>query len=230
MYEFQTINSNLGIQFCLNHKLESNPSSHLQKFTVNVIFGNKNLTPQLLYSKYKNLNLQFLNQQHSTILGDPKNIPDICDGLTWIEPKYSAVIRTADCLPLIAYDHDAQQFTNLHCGRKGLVNGILNSFLKTCDPNHFFSFFIGPHIETYEIGLELYNILNADKIFGLTVIEGKYYFSLADFTKKFIASNFKKFNLYETHINTLLDPTYWSYRSDKMAPARNLSFAYIEEL
>jgi hypothetical protein len=215
MYTFQTINSDFGI--------------HYKSENISVVFGHQKLNPNNLKELFKNIEFKFLNQKHSTTICSNDNVLDVCDGLQWNQPNYSGVIRTADCLPLIVIDHTELQFFNLHCGRKGLVDGILDNLLKLTNTDHTFSFFIGPHIETYEIGLDLYNELKSKNINSLTVVHDKYFFSLADFTKKFISAHFTNYKLYEANVNTLLDPMYWSYRADKSTPERNLSFAYTEE-
>ena len=140
-----------------------------------------------------------------------------------------SVIRTADCLPLIAIDHNQSKITNLHCGRKGLIDGILNTFVQVSDTSSPHSFFIGPHIETYEIGKELYLELKSKKISNLFTLQDKYYFSLAGLTKEFIKNHFKHYKIHETLINTLTDNSYWSYRRDKGTIDRNLSYVYIKE-
>lgn len=215
MYTFQTIKSDLGIYF--------------KSKNISVIFGHKKLTPQNLNENFKNIEFQFLNQKHTTIICSHDNLLDACDGLQWDQFNFSGVVRTADCLPLIVFDQTNLQLINLHCGRKGLVDGILDNLLELTEPDHTFSFFIGPHIETYEIGQDLYQELQSKNINSLSHIQNKYYFSLSDFTKNFITTHYTNHKIYETNINTLLNPMYWSYRANQSTPERNLSFAYIEE-
>lgn len=216
MYRFQTIETELGPQF----KFEN----------LTVHFGNKQLTKSILQEQFPFLQTQYLNQKHSTIIAKYPDNLDVADGYTWNQTNFSAVIRTADCLPLIAFNHQTKQLTNLHCGRVGLVDGILQNFYQLTNPRQFHSFFIGPHIETYEIGYELFKSLENKSVPHLFSENNKYYFSLAEFTKNFINLNFSSKNVYEVHINTLSDDSYWSYRADKNTPDRNFSFAFIEDL
>lgn len=194
---------------------------------IKVIFGNKNLSlekAQILYPKVEFIRI---NQKHTTTISTDNCFLDISDGHQWSKKNHTCVIRTADCLPLIAINHNLDQITNLHCGRQGLVDGILNEFLKISDTNANYSFFIGPHIETYEIGEDLYNSLKVNFAKHLYIENNKYYFSLSSYTKDFLVNHFKSYKIYECNINTYTDRDYWSYRVDKSTPFRNINFAFL---
>jgi copper oxidase (laccase) domain-containing protein len=215
MYKFQTTNTELGISY--------------KSKNINIFFGNKNLTLDKLNAHNIDVEKKFINQKHSTIIGVYPSNEEISDGYQWNQNKYAAIIRTADCLPLICVDHLNHRITNIHCGRVGLTDGILNEFLKIADTNSEFSFFIGPHIETYEIGKDLYLDLESKGIGPLNSINNKYFFSLAGFVSEFIKNNFKNFQIYQCNINTFTDNSYWSYRKDKGTISRNLSYAFFGE-
>lgn len=215
MYPFQSKEDSQGLSFSFEN--------------YHVYFGNKNLKPEDLGNKHPSVQIQYVKQTHSTIIARYPEVKDECDGYQWDKTHFAAIIRTADCLPLIAIDHNSGQISNLHCGRVGLVNGILNEFIKNSDVNNTHSFFIGPHIMTYEIGPDLYQQLHDQGISDLEVIDGKYYFSLAKFTKIILEKHFKKSKIYECNINTLTNTSYWSYRLDKGTNNRNLSYAYKED-
>lgn len=216
MYEFQNRETSEGI--------------HFYHQNLNVFFGNKFHKPENLTVQYPQIKFQFINQTHSTHLTSYPKVLKECDGYQWSEKNFSTIIRTADCLPLIAIDHSLQKISNLHCGRVGLVNGILNTFIENSHTDHYHSFFIGPHITTYEIGYDLFEDLKRKNIEGLEVINNdKYLFSLAQFTKNYLKQKFSSFKIYECNINTLTNDSFWSYRRDKGTIHRNLSYAYIEE-
>ncbi len=196
---------------------------------MHVYFGNKKFDSNELVGKHSHLELQFLNQQHTTNIDIEPKISEASDGYQWIKPNKAVIIKTADCLPLIVLDHTDRVITNLHCGRVGLVDGILLKFLKITNPHNSFSFFIGPHIQTYEIGRNLYLQFKEIGLDCLYTKEQSYYFSLQNFTKKFISENFKIYKIYEADINTFSNNLYWSYRKDKETKYRNFNFAYFEE-
>lgn len=193
----------------------------------NVIFGNKKLTEQKVKELFPYIEYISLNQKHSTNISKESQFLEISDGHQWSKTNFACGIRTADCLPLIAINHSLNQITNLHCGRKGLIDGILSEFLKISDVNSTFSFFIGPHIETYEIGQDLYEELKTRFKKYLKKENEKYYFSLSLMTKDFIVTNFKSSTIYECKIDTYINNNYWSYRKDKLTSFRNLSFAFM---
>lgn len=196
---------------------------------MHVFFGNKKLGLNNLETKYSEMETLFLNQKHTTQIDIEPSISVSSDGYQWRKPQCMIVIRTADCLPLVAINQTKKVITNLHCGRVGLTDGILSEFLKLNNPEDDFSFFIGPHIQTYEIGYDLFKKLRNKGIGNLMVHNECYYFSLQNFTKDFIKKNFKSYEIYETNINTLDNDLYWSYRRDKETNSRNFNFAYFED-
>lgn len=195
---------------------------------VKVVFGNSKLEPNLLSANWPNINFIQLNQVHSTIITQQFVPNEPSDGHQWDDTNLAVIIKTADCVPLITYDHTSGTLTNIHCGRKGLVDGILNSFLKISSPDSEHSFFIGPHIETYEIGKDMSKDLGKYGVKGLYQKDGKHFLSLSELIKNFIANNFKHNRIYSCSINTLIDDKYWSYRRNSQTKSRNFSFACIE--
>ncbi len=193
---------------------------------IKIAFGSKALTQEKLSSLYPNVHFFNINQKHTTLISNENALLPEADGHQWIQPNTSCLIRTADCLPLIAYDHNTSQITNLHCGRKGLVDGILDQFLKITNTNSNYSFFIGPHIQTYEIGLDMYNELKDDFSDHILLKDQKYYFSLSSLVKDFLVKHFKSYKIYECGIDTFVDDNYWSYRADNKTLLRNINFAF----
>ncbi len=192
-----------------------------------VVFGNKNLSEEKAEVLYPNVRFTKINQKHTIMISNEDHPLELSDGHQWTKKNSTCIIRTADCLPLIAINHDLDQITNLHCGRQGLVDGILSEFLKVADINADYSFFIGPHIETYEIGQDLFDSLKLKFSNHLYIKNDKYYFSLSSYTKEFLVNHFKSYKIYECNINTFTDKNYWSYRVDKLTPNRNINFAFL---
>lgn len=196
-----------------------------------VAFGNKNLGPDQLQNLllHHDVRLNAMNQQHTTQISALPIDGQPCDGIFTNKSLEALVVRTADCLPLLAINED--RIFALHCGRKGLIDGIIQNLKKNADdykPN--WTFFIGPHItpENYEIGTELTEEIRQKypKTEALVQISGKSCFSLKTFTLEQLAAEFTSATLLELDIDTFSDENYYSYRRDNKTPERNYSFIW----
>ena len=75
------------------------------------------------------------------------------------------VILTADCLPILVSSQEGDLIGSIHCGWKGLLNGIIDIFFKNFfrklnelkKPSRYVYVWLGPCInqEFYAVGLEL---------------------------------------------------------------------------
>lgn len=204
---------------------------HLQ-----ALFGNKFLTPESLLELADNLkiNLHYMKQVHSPDVHLAPTTAE-CDGLFTLKENEALVVKTADCLPLmIAGKIDAQGSNTLvaalHCGRKGLLDGIIQNFFKL-HPNFApQTFLIGPHIHdvSYEIGAELHQTIKKEHPLtdALKILDNKFCFSLKDFTKEILFKHFPQAQIFELEIDTMVDQNYNSYRRDAHTSARNLSLIW----
>lgn len=86
------------------------------------------------------------------------------DALITTEPGYCVCVSTADCVPLLIYDHKHQAVAAVHAGWRGTVDGILaktllvmNQTLGTVGGDVLIA--IGPSIsvESFEVGQEVYD-------------------------------------------------------------------------
>jgi len=68
------------------------------------------------------------------------------DGIWTRNPQFLLGIRTADCAPVAAWD--AEKFGVVHAGWQGLVDGIVENFLKNFDDPHVW---VGPLLPIFEI-------------------------------------------------------------------------------
>ena len=76
----------------------------------------------------------WLNQVHSTEtieFAETIFAPLTADGCFSNRPQQVCVVMTADCLPVLLTDSEGSFVAAIHCGWKGMANGILEKFLKT---------------------------------------------------------------------------------------------------
>lgn len=71
--------------------------------------------------------VQWLQQTHSTqiVCTDPSGAVPEADGVLLEQPGQSAVVLTADCLPVVLCREDGSAATVIHAGWRGLAAGIL---------------------------------------------------------------------------------------------------------
>lgn len=189
-------------------------------------FYNKNIQLLNLKQKYPDIAILSINQKHTTLIAKDNHNLEICDGYSTLKSLTAVAIRTADCLPLIAIDLEEKKISSLHCGRKGLVDGILKSFKEISQPDHPHVFFIGPHIRFYEVGEEIYSEYKTKNFNGLYTEGKKFFFSLKVFTEDYLRTHFKRIKIYDCNVDTYKDNNYWSYRKDNKTSLRNLSLGF----
>lgn len=213
-------NQNLG--FILEHS----------KFT-NIIFGNKYLSAHELeyLSQTFNFKPYTLNQKHTTKVVARQDLIDtnlVCDGVITSFTQEALVIRTADCLPLIAVSDTS--VAALHCGRKGLLDGIIKSLAHQASHVSYTHFYIGPHIhfQNYEIGKDLFTEIQNSfpQTQALKVFNHKFCFCLKTFATEHILTHFPLAQIFELEIDTYTDQNYNSYRRDQKTLERNLSLVW----
>ena len=159
-----------------------------RKMTNNLSLNNNNKKYVLDNRKYlkKKLAIRkiiFANQTHSTKIIEHYKNPFALQGDGMIlKSKIGYCVTTADCLPILFCSTDGNYFGGIHCGRRGLINGIIENLLEIIKDKGEFMFLFCPSIcaEHYEVD---------ENIFFL--IKSKYHFY-----KKIIKKNqFGKFNL-----------------------------------
>jgi len=100
---------------------------------------------------------QYLEQIHSNIC---LQVPsDVCVGDAVVTQDKGVVcaVMTADCLPIFACDTLATQVGVAHAGWKGIVNGVIESFIDSFESKNLLVHF-GPAISpaAFEVGEEVY--------------------------------------------------------------------------
>jgi len=114
---------------------------------------------ELLISKY-NLPSEpkWLEQTHSDICLDFSTPDCVGDATVTKEKNKVCAVLTADCLPIFASDQSGTQVGVAHAGWKGVVGGVIESFIAKFDASDLVIHF-GPAIsqECFEVGKDVYD-------------------------------------------------------------------------
>ncbi len=114
---------------------------------------------QLADSLGLNNELIWLEQVHSTccvVVEEDDN--RVADAAITRSPNYSLAIMTADCLPIVLCNKAGTEIAAIHCGWRGLVNGIIeNTLAKMQSKGEQLMAWLGPAIcpKCFEIGEEV---------------------------------------------------------------------------
>lgn len=98
------------------------------------------------------------NQTHSVLVnGHDVSEKDEFDGFITKKKNHAFAIKTADCIPLILWDQNKELLCGLHCGWKGLKQGIIGRILQENNHKNLTDAYIGPHIseEHFEVKQDL---------------------------------------------------------------------------
>jgi polyphenol oxidase len=121
-----------------------------------------NLSNQpVCFSFSKNLpeNAHFLQQTHSTTLvqagehTSPTASQRTCGDAIYTNSNFTIAIKTADCLPILAFDKNTHTVMAIHAGWKGLANSIVKKSLKKLHPQKTFVI-LGPCISKKKFSLK----------------------------------------------------------------------------
>jgi YfiH family protein len=164
------------------------------------------------------------------------------DGLIVKDNNIILGVLTADCMPILFADKEKKIVAAIHCGWKGLVDGIieitLESLLKNTSSLENILVAIGPCIQqdSYEVDTDFYtkivNKNNTASTFFKEKKDGKYLFNLPSYAKNILlkcgmlGKNIDVLN-YDTYKNEEL---FFSHRrsTHKNAPTRGLQISCIK--
>lgn len=169
-------------------KLPSNINFHITKrhhyhpikgkITNNLSLNNNNkvVLENRIYLK-KELNVKkiiYTNQTHSTRIIEHYQTPYALagDGMI-LTSKIGYCVTTADCLPILFCSTDGKYFGGIHCGRRGLLNGIIENLLEIIKNKGEFIFLFCPSIcaEHYEVDENIFFLIKSKYIFYKKIIK-----------------------------------------------------------
>ena len=182
----------------------------------------------------------FLNQVHSAVVHFIDEVPQRRlrgDAAVPRLPGLLLVIKTADCLPVVLVEEKKRVIAAVHCGWKGSSQGVLEKVVLGmkerygADPEAILAAF-GPCIggSCYEVGEDVHRAF-VESNFPASLFRpisgrgGKYLFDLSCANRlQLLRLGVKTENISSIDICTHCDPMYPSYRRDKDACGRMLTF------
>jgi YfiH family protein len=181
-----------------------------------------------------------LNQVHSDVVHFIDEVPQRRrqgDAAVTRLPGLLLVIKTADCLPVILVEEKKRLIAAVHCGWKGTSLRVLEKVVQgmkeryAADPAAILAAF-GPCISEgcYEVGRDVHRALtvsgfSASLFRPIAGCSGKYLFDLRSANRFQLQKlGVKAKNILSIDICTHCDPKYPSYRRDREATGRMLSF------
>jgi YfiH family protein len=184
--------------------------------------------------------LLFLKQVHSDVVHFIDEVPERRlrgDAAATRLPGLLLVIKTADCLPVVLVEEKKRVIAAVHCGWKGTSQRVLEKVVLGmkegygADPAAILAAF-GPCIggACYEVGEDVRRAFSdsdfpASLFRPITGRSGKYHFDLRSANRlQLLKLSVKAKNIFSLGICTHCDPKYPSYRRDRDATGRMLSF------
>lgn len=194
-----------------------------------VFFGKKNCELGRIQELFPKFHFRSVKQTHSNhfIQSIAASIDIEADAHWTTEKNVALLIRTADCMPILAFEHLSRKIAAIHAGWRGVANRItpltLNLF-ATMD------LFIGPHIlqKSFDVKVDAKTLLAAsipdlDPTSFVDVQSDSMKIDLEKIVIHQIGRNRLK-NIFSTNIDTKTNPDFHSYRRDQKNAGRNLSF------
>lgn len=207
---------------------------------VSIIFGNKKSDLDVFLNRFPKLRFQKIKQTHSDIVIEATDQIHKADGHFSSFRNIGLLISTADCLPVLIYCSQTKRIASVHAGWKGVANQIvlktLNRLITSGSSQKNFEFWIGPHIlqNSFEVQSDVLAQLE-DATYAAGKKEycfeknGKYYVNLERIVYSQIA-NVTNSNavIHTMDIDTKTTLEFWSFRREKEAAGRNLSFIALK--
>jgi len=173
------------------------------------------------------------NQVHETNIfqenSDPKKN---YDGFIEVKRKRAYGIRTADCIPLILWDKKLRTLVGLHCGWRGLANGIIKKAFIKNNSYKINQAFIGPHItkDYFEVKQDLIDYFKQKNINLEPFLHEKGNVKTLDI-KGICVHQIKQLNTYITVKNGFCsyekDDLFYSWRKNKEPTRRNITISWL---
>lgn len=145
------------------------------------------------------------------------------DGVITDQSDVMLVTKTADCVPILLWNQGEGFIAAIHCGWKGFMAGVLESFAERCRdkriPLENFSAFLGPHlrVEHFEVQQDFIDQVPEPKKVFLELRDGKTFYNLT----KGVVSTLHSFgiqNIEDCGIDTYGNADCFSYRHWSQQP------------
>lgn len=211
------------------NKSESEDGVSYQNNRLLVFFGKKNCDIQRIQTLFPHLEFRSVKQKHSDkfiqSFQDSSNTE--ADAHWTNEKNVALLIKTADCLPIMAYENSTSKIAAIHAGWRGVACRISALTLKSFNR---FDLFVGPHIlqKSFEVKNDVQILLNQcvpdlDPATFTKHENGQINIDLQQIVLHQIGKT-RISHLCCLNIDTKTGPEYHSYRRDQQGSGRNLSF------
>ena len=136
-------------------------------------------------------------------------------------------VKTADCIPVLLFDHRQHRIAAIHAGWRGTVGRIIEKTLQQMDSKaEDLHAIIGPGIslESFEVGDEVYEqFLQAEfPMQRLAKRYAKWHINLKD-ANRWLLERYGITNIMVSDIDTRISPHYYSARRDTINTGRNIN-------
>lgn len=103
----------------------------------------------------------WLEQVHGTEIlyfGADEVPTNVADGSYTQEKHHTCIVMTADCLPVLLTDTQGSFVAALHCGWRGLADGLIEQALNTINSEFEIIAWLGPAIgpDAFEVGTDVF--------------------------------------------------------------------------
>lgn len=160
----------------------------------------------------------WLQQVHGTdvIMFEQSKPTPVADGCFSQQQNQVCAVMTADCLPLLLTDSSGSFVAALHCGWRGLANGIIETFLAGCSKPDDVIAWLGPAIgpEAFEVGEDVASAFADYPQAFVATQKDKYMADLAAITSAILNKSGVR-QIYNSNLCTYtLREQFFSYRRD----------------
>ena len=175
---------------------------------------------------------KYLQQIHSNICLQAVSAECIGDAVVTKNKGVVCAVMTADCLPIFACDTLGTQVGVAHAGWKGLVNGVIESFVNQFESNDLLIHF-GPAISqaAFEVGEEVYQqFIDKDLKLEQAFIAkgGKYQLDIYQAARVVLSGLGVKSISGGDECTYTQQDKYFSYRRDGAKSGRMISLIYLK--
>ena len=180
----------------------------------------------------------WINQMHSKMSVDADSISSIVDADASYSKKIGTVcgVLTADCLPIFVCNREGTAVGIAHAGWRGLVDGIIESLIKSFDSNaEDLIVHLGPAISqlSYEVGVEVKSqYLSKNKNFEncFAYLNNKCYLDLYDAARVTLKSMGVSLISGGDSCTYKESGQYFSYRRDGKSSGRMANLIWMESV
>lgn len=173
--------------------------------------------------------IAWMDQVHSPTIqfveafSDTEVIIPKTDGMITNQPSVTLITKTADCVPILLWNEPERVIAALHCGWRGFLAGIIESFVTICEQRKFnpedFSAFLGPHLrkENFEVKEDFLEQLKTEHEQLVIRSNGKSYFDMTRGVREQLTNGGVQ-SIEDCGIDTYSNEEYFSFRRWSQSP------------